>query len=138
MRYLVALGALVGAAAAQAGAYAQCGGQGWTGATTCVSGYTCTVSNQWYSQCLPGSNPPPAGTTLATVTSRVSTTAKSSSTPAPVGGGWKWFGVNEAGGEFGENTLPGTWGKEFIFPDPATITVSDRVREGYRGAWSVC
>ncbi|KAF9872517.1 cellulase [Colletotrichum karsti] len=118
MKCLIALGALVSAAAAQAGAYAQCGGQGWSGATTCVSGYTCTVSNQWYSQCLPGSSPPPAGTTLATTT-RASTP---SSTPAPGAGGWKWFGVNEAGGEFGEKVLPGTWGKEFIFPDPATIT----------------
>lgn len=32
--------------------YAQCGGQGWTGATTCADGYTCTVENAWYSQCL--------------------------------------------------------------------------------------
>lgn len=30
--------------------YAQCGGNGWTGPTTCVSGYTCTFSNEWYSQ----------------------------------------------------------------------------------------
>lgn len=27
---------------------------GWTGATTCVSGAVCTYSNEWYSQCLPG------------------------------------------------------------------------------------
>jgi len=32
--------------------YAQCGGIGWTGATACVSGYTCTVLNAYYSQCL--------------------------------------------------------------------------------------
>ncbi|KAJ3047644.1 hypothetical protein HK097_011348 [Rhizophlyctis rosea] len=32
--------------------YGQCGGQGWTGATTCAQG-TCKFSNQWYSQCLP-------------------------------------------------------------------------------------
>ncbi|KAH7344216.1 cellulase [Rhizoctonia solani] len=32
--------------------YAQCGGIGWTGATTCASPYTCTVSNEYYSQCL--------------------------------------------------------------------------------------
>ncbi|EXF76179.1 fungal cellulose binding domain-containing protein [Colletotrichum fioriniae PJ7] len=32
--------------------YGQCGGQGWTGPTQCVSPYTCTVANQWYSQCL--------------------------------------------------------------------------------------
>ncbi|KAG8729171.1 Exoglucanase 1 [Ceratobasidium sp. 423] len=32
--------------------YAQCGGIGWTGATTCVSPYTCTVVNSYYYQCL--------------------------------------------------------------------------------------
>ncbi|KAJ3054538.1 hypothetical protein HK097_001567 [Rhizophlyctis rosea] len=32
--------------------YGQCGGQGWTGPTTCRQG-TCRVSNQYYSQCLP-------------------------------------------------------------------------------------
>ncbi|KAF9479474.1 hypothetical protein BDN70DRAFT_878751 [Pholiota conissans] len=37
---------------AGAAQYAQCGGQGWTGPTTCVSPYKCTVSNQYYSQCL--------------------------------------------------------------------------------------
>lgn len=33
--------------------YGQCGGSGWTGPTTCASGSTCNVQNQWYSQCLP-------------------------------------------------------------------------------------
>ncbi|KAL7271519.1 hypothetical protein RUND412_005719 [Rhizina undulata] len=32
--------------------YGQCGGIGWTGATACVSGTTCTVLNDYYSQCL--------------------------------------------------------------------------------------
>lgn len=32
--------------------WGQCGGIGWTGPTACVSGSTCTVSNQYYSQCL--------------------------------------------------------------------------------------
>ncbi|RAL08217.1 putative endoglucanase [Aspergillus homomorphus CBS 101889] len=32
--------------------YSQCGGLGWTGATTCASGYTCTKQNEYYSQCL--------------------------------------------------------------------------------------
>lgn len=32
--------------------YGQCGGQGWTGPTTCAAGSTCKASNQWYSQCL--------------------------------------------------------------------------------------
>jgi len=37
---------------ATAAHYGQCGGTGWTGATTCVSPYTCTVSSAYYSQCL--------------------------------------------------------------------------------------
>ncbi|KAJ2982992.1 hypothetical protein NUW54_g10679 [Trametes sanguinea] len=47
---------LASGAAAQATApqYGQCGGQGWTGATTCPSGWSCVVSNPYYSQCLPG------------------------------------------------------------------------------------
>ncbi|KAF8601029.1 hypothetical protein BDV93DRAFT_608395 [Ceratobasidium sp. AG-I] len=32
--------------------YGQCGGSGYTGPTTCVSGSTCTYSSQWYSQCV--------------------------------------------------------------------------------------
>ncbi|KAL9114785.1 MAG: hypothetical protein Q9227_001465 [Pyrenula ochraceoflavens] len=32
--------------------YAQCGGTGWSGATTCASPYKCTVVNSYYSQCL--------------------------------------------------------------------------------------
>ncbi|KAK6355983.1 hypothetical protein TWF718_000358 [Orbilia javanica] len=35
------------------GAWGQCGGIGYTGATGCVSGYTCKVLNDYYSQCTP-------------------------------------------------------------------------------------
>ncbi|KAI0768229.1 hypothetical protein BD413DRAFT_614565 [Trametes elegans] len=42
------------AAQASAPQYGQCGGQGWSGATTCPDGWSCTVSNEYYSQCLPG------------------------------------------------------------------------------------
>ncbi|KDQ63817.1 carbohydrate-binding module family 1 protein [Jaapia argillacea MUCL 33604] len=38
---------------AVSGAYGQCGGTNWTGPTACVSGYTCTYSNPYYSQCIP-------------------------------------------------------------------------------------
>lgn len=34
------------------GLYGQCGGSGYTGCTTCVSGSTCTVQNAYYSQCV--------------------------------------------------------------------------------------
>ncbi|OLN87598.1 putative acetylxylan esterase A 4 [Colletotrichum chlorophyti] len=37
---------------ATAGAWAQCGGAGWTGPTACASGFKCVKSNEWYSQCL--------------------------------------------------------------------------------------
>ncbi|KAG8904493.1 hypothetical protein FRC01_008706, partial [Tulasnella sp. 417] len=33
-------------------AYGQCGGIGYTGPTTCVSGWTCVYSNDYYSQCI--------------------------------------------------------------------------------------
>lgn len=32
--------------------WGQCGGQTWTGSKTCVSPYTCTKVNDFYSQCL--------------------------------------------------------------------------------------
>jgi hypothetical protein len=64
--------------AATAPIYGQCGGQGWTGATTCASGSICVVSNAYYSQCLPG-----AGATKATTTVKpASTKAASSTSPA--------------------------------------------------------
>lgn len=40
---------------AQSSLYGQCGGIGWSGATTCVSGAVCQYVNDWYSQCVPGS-----------------------------------------------------------------------------------
>jgi endo-1,4-beta-xylanase len=57
------LAALPAAVVAQAPLWGQCGGQGWTGPTTCASGSVCQASNQWYSQCVPGSGNPPAATT---------------------------------------------------------------------------
>ncbi|KAL0934639.1 cellulose-binding family ii [Colletotrichum truncatum] len=36
---------------ATAGPWGQCGGNGWTGPTSCDSGFKCTKSNDWYSQC---------------------------------------------------------------------------------------
>ncbi|KAJ3122454.1 hypothetical protein HK098_002827 [Nowakowskiella sp. JEL0407] len=52
---------------AQQPLYAQCGGNNYSGSKTCVSGATCKYTNEWYSQCVPGSstgggntNPSPA------------------------------------------------------------------------------
>ncbi|KAK0100058.1 hypothetical protein ONS96_007996 [Cadophora gregata f. sp. sojae] len=70
---------------AQGGAWTQCGGVNWNGATTCVSGYVCKYSNDYYSQCVPGTavvttTTTSKPTTLVTTTS-TSTSAASTSTP---------------------------------------------------------
>ncbi|KAI9644061.1 hypothetical protein NHQ30_007413 [Ciborinia camelliae] len=103
---LLAAAAVVPVVYAQGAAYAQCklsnpflpdlaltydsgGGQEWTGATTCVSGYTCTYSNPYYSQCLPVSATATSATststtstptTIITSTTKVSTTTTGSAT----------------------------------------------------------
>ncbi|KAH8159462.1 glycosyl hydrolase family 5 [Xylaria polymorpha] len=115
MRSFVLNSMLAGLAAAAAGPYAQCGGSGWSGDTACVSGYSCTVSNEYYSQCLPGTA---ATTTLATST--LTTTATSA--PTSAAGKFKWLGINLSVAEFGSTTYPGTWGKDFYFPDNTAIS----------------
>ncbi|KAF3100219.1 hypothetical protein TWF569_007371 [Orbilia oligospora] len=70
---------LAPAALAQAPLYGQCGGQGWTGPTTCVSGSTCVYSNDWYSQCLPGAAVTTTAATRTTTASSAATTTSSSS-----------------------------------------------------------
>ncbi|KAJ8515181.1 hypothetical protein ONZ45_g7377 [Pleurotus djamor] len=81
--------ALIPVALAQQSVWGQCGGIGWTGPTTCVSGATCTYSNDWYSQCLPGgpSVPPPAPSTTVTSTS---------SGPLPTGAANFWFSFGDS------------------------------------------
>ena len=65
---------LVASASAQVAPWGQCGGQGWSGATDCQSGWVCTVINPFYSQCLQGT-----GTTTPTTTTG-STTMTGTST----------------------------------------------------------
>ncbi|KAJ3055937.1 hypothetical protein HK097_008646 [Rhizophlyctis rosea] len=71
--------AFVSSVAGQQQAWQQCGGRGWSGGTTCVSGYTCTFSNDYYSQCIPGSNPQPT-TTRPQTTIRPTTTTRPQTT----------------------------------------------------------
>ncbi|KDQ55160.1 glycoside hydrolase family 5 protein [Jaapia argillacea MUCL 33604] len=88
----------------QAALYGQCGGTGWTGATTCVAGAVCTYSNAYYSQCLPAST---TGTTshstATTATTSHSTTTTSAAAPTGTGA-LKFYGVNIAGFDFGCDT----------------------------------
>lgn len=65
--------------------WAQCGGNGWSGATCCASGNTCVKQNDYYSQCVPGSSTT-GGTTTTTVSStRTTTTGATTTTSAPGG-----------------------------------------------------
>ncbi|KAF5373610.1 hypothetical protein D9758_000872 [Tetrapyrgos nigripes] len=77
---LIAVASLLPFAFAQSPQWGQCGGIGWNGATTCVSGSSCTVVNPYYSQCIPGASAPTT-TAPGTTTGPGSTT----SAPAPTG-----------------------------------------------------
>ncbi|KAH6645242.1 hypothetical protein BKA67DRAFT_106893 [Truncatella angustata] len=59
---------LATAAYAQQSAWGQCGGTGWSGSTSCVSGYACSSLNPYYYQCVPG-----AATSTATSTTQQTT-----------------------------------------------------------------
>ncbi|KAJ7203800.1 endoglucanase [Mycena pura] len=106
---LAILAVLLSSVRGQSAVWGQCGGEGWTGATTCVSGSVCTVLNDFFSQCIPGTA---ASTTVATTSSATVTASapKSSSTssgtapPAGTFGPLRFVGVNMAGMDFGCNS----------------------------------
>jgi len=121
-RYAFAYAALAasGAMAAQGAAYAQCGGQGWTGATACVDGYHCAVQNDWYSQCVPGAGGNVAAAPKTTMVTMARTSAAATKTtvqaaatskaaveaaaPASSSGKTMYAGMNIAGFDFGCDT----------------------------------
>lgn len=123
MRFYKPLGGalLIGAAQAQQTAWGQCGGTGWTGLTTCVSGYHCVYSNDWYSQCLPGSDSATTTAASGTTTTAAGTTTATATNPSATG--WKWLGVDESGAEFGQGSLPGVYGTDFIFASTDVLGV---------------
>ncbi|KIJ23905.1 glycoside hydrolase family 5 protein [Sphaerobolus stellatus SS14] len=95
---LAVLLAAIQLANAQSAIWGQCGGQGWTGATTCASGSVCTFSNPYYSQCLPGTAPAPSSS--STVSASPTTTVTGPS-PTSTGSGLPFLGgVNTAGYDF--------------------------------------
>lgn len=65
------------------------GGIGYTGQTTCVSGYTCQNFSEWYSQCNPGTAtsvvPTPAPTPTPTPPPTPPSSAPPASCPSPSG-----------------------------------------------------
>ncbi|PVF94940.1 putative pectate lyase [Serendipita vermifera] len=73
---------------AQSPLWGQCGGNNWTGPTTCVSGATCVFSNEWYSQCVPSDQAPSSTKTTSTkTTSTKTTTTKTTTTKTSTTGG---------------------------------------------------
>lgn len=141
MKSFILGSALAGVALAQGTAYAQCGGDGFTGATTCVSGYTCTYQNEYYSQCLPGTAVSTSSTKAATSSTSAATSAATTSTKASTviattatsttasssssaSGKLKWFGINQSVAEFGTANYPGVYGTDFYFPSTDSIGVS--------------
>ncbi|KAJ6256242.1 hypothetical protein Dda_9077 [Drechslerella dactyloides] len=80
--------ALAGAASAQQSVWGQCGGIGWTGPTSCVSGNSCVTLNPYYSQCQPGggnqqtTTPGRTSTTSSRTTTRSTTTSTRTTTSA--------------------------------------------------------
>jgi len=65
--------------------YAQCGGTGYSGDTTCVSGAVCTKVNDFYSQCLPGSGGTPTTTVIVTQPPVTSNPVTTTTPSGPVG-----------------------------------------------------
>ncbi|KAI5857386.1 carbohydrate-binding module family 1 protein [Durotheca rogersii] len=94
---LIPSGLLLGTAAAQQPAYAQCGGVGYTGQTDCVAGYACQIVNDYYHQCLPGqatTQPTRAPTATITTTGTASVTETTGggdpSYPTTLESGYYW------------------------------------------------
>ncbi|PQE21360.1 glycosyl hydrolase family 43 protein [Rutstroemia sp. NJR-2017a BBW] len=99
MRVAVFVLALISGISAQQSAWGQCrfsaclmisyelititgGGIGWTAPTTCASGSCCKYSNDWYSQCIPGSC---TGSSSSAILSSTSTASIVSGTPITSG-----------------------------------------------------
>ncbi|EJD44168.1 endoglucanase [Auricularia subglabra TFB-10046 SS5] len=130
MKFAVAaatIAGLVPATLAQSPVWGQCGGIGWTGPTTCVSGSVCTKQNDYYSQassqCIPGAAQP-------TQTSNTATGTTSAPNPTSTGGNGvcsgsrtklKFLGVNQSCAEFGNTAWPGVLGKDYTWPSPSSV-----------------
>ncbi|KAG8724647.1 hypothetical protein FRC09_016192 [Ceratobasidium sp. 395] len=121
---LISLLVAAGYVSAQQGAWAQCGGKGWTGGTTCVSGYTCTYSNDYYSQCLPGTAGPTTSTTKGSGPSSTTTSTAPGSTNSLCPGSltkFKYFGASQSCAEFGETKIPGVLNTDYTWPAQSSI-----------------
>ncbi|TFK40409.1 endoglucanase [Crucibulum laeve] len=104
------------APAAAVAVWGQCGGIGYTGSTTCDNS-VCVKSDDYYSQCRPGT----ATTTVGGGTGTSTSTAPSSTVCSGSTTKFKFFGVNESGAEFGNTKWPGVLGTDYTWPSPSSI-----------------
>ncbi|KAF9048641.1 glycoside hydrolase superfamily [Panaeolus papilionaceus] len=101
--------------------WGQCGGIGYSGSTVCDSG-VCVKQNDYYYQCIPGTNPTP--TTQPGGGTTTTSTAPPQGTNRICPGNltkFRFFGVNQAGAEFGGDVLPGVLGTHYTWPSPSSI-----------------
>lgn len=71
------LSLLAAGVTAQVSPYGQCGGTGYSGSTSCASGYQCTSQNPYYYQCVPGTAAATSSSTLASSSVKTTTSASS-------------------------------------------------------------
>jgi len=64
--------------------WTQCGGNGWSGTTCCISGYRCNQYNEWYSQCVPDNSPTPGPTPAPTPVPTQPPTPLPTPSPTPI------------------------------------------------------
>lgn len=81
-KIIITLAAIIVGVQSQAALYAQCGGKSWSGATSCVSGSSCSYVNDYYSQCLPGNSAAAASTAAASTTKAATAASSAASTAA--------------------------------------------------------
>lgn len=74
---------LAGLASAAVSSYGQCGGSGYSGDTTCQSGWVCQYQNDYYSQCVVGTGS--TTTTLTTTTKATTSTSKTTTSSSTKG-----------------------------------------------------
>ncbi|KAJ6518004.1 lipolytic enzyme [Mycena vitilis] len=140
LNILIALSFTSSLVSAQSQEWGQCGGTGWTGATTCVAGTTCQVINPWYSQCLPGTAT--TSTTVSTTTTTTSSAPGSTSTTGltlrllPLGDSIT-FGLQSTDGNGYRSTLHNllqTGNTVDFIGSLKSGTMADNDNEGHSGA----
>ncbi|GCB21172.1 probable 1,4-beta-D-glucan cellobiohydrolase C [Aspergillus awamori] len=70
---------------AQQTLWGQCGGQGYSGATSCVAGATCATVNEYYAQCTPAAGTSSATTLKTTTSSTTAAVTTTTTTQSPTG-----------------------------------------------------